>query len=257
MNKIRTMATVGMLLAATALPAVAVPTAITVRVVSKGAKFVGTSMGGVLVTIKDADTGELLAKGVTRGDTGDTKRIMVAEHKRGDALSSEGASKFTATLDLAEPRRIEVTAYGPLAQRQAGNTVSATQWVVPGKGITEGDGWLLELPGMIVDVQAPSTHVKLKGVPQSVKIEANVTMMCGCPIEAGGLWDANKIEVKALLRRNGEAAGELSLKYAGTTSQFAGTWDVNKPGTYEATVYAYDPANGNTGLDHVTFMVTE
>ena len=257
MNKIRTTAATLALIAAAALPVAAVPTAITVRVVAKGAKFIGTSMGGVRITIRDADTGELLAKGVTRGDTGDTKRLMVAAHKRGDVLSSEGAAKYTTTLDLDEPRLLEVTTYGPLAQRQAANRVSATQWVVPGKNITAGDGWLLEMPGLIVDVQAPPTHVKLKGVPQSVKIEANVTMMCGCPIAPGGVWDAGKMEVKALLRRNGEAAGELPLSYAGATSQFAGTWKVDKPGTYEATVYAYEPVNGNTGLDHVTFMVTE
>ena len=45
----------------------AVPTEITVHVKTKDAKFLGTSMGGALVTIKDAQTGELLAKGVTSG----------------------------------------------------------------------------------------------------------------------------------------------------------------------------------------------
>ncbi len=42
------------------------PTHITVHVLAKGAKFIGTSMGGVEITIRDADTGELLAKGVPR-----------------------------------------------------------------------------------------------------------------------------------------------------------------------------------------------
>ena len=27
------------------------------------------------------------------------------------------------------------------------------------------------------------------------------------------------------------------------------------PGTYEVVVYAYDPANGNTGLDRTTFLI--
>ena len=34
------------------------PTDITVRVLSKDAKFVGTSMGGVRITLRDAETGE-------------------------------------------------------------------------------------------------------------------------------------------------------------------------------------------------------
>jgi hypothetical protein len=55
--------------------------------------------------------------------------------------------------------------------------VSATQWVVPGKHITAGDGWVLELPGLVVDVQAPPTHTRLEGTPQAVRLQANVTMM--------------------------------------------------------------------------------
>lgn len=71
------------------------------------------------------------------------------------------------------------------------------------------------------------------------------------------MWNAQDYEVKALLKRNGEHAGAMDLKYAGQTSQFAGTWKVSEPGTYEATVYAYDPSNGNTGLDCVTFIVAK
>jgi hypothetical protein len=80
-------------------------------------------------------------------------------------------------------------------------------------------------------------------------------MMCGCPITPGGVWDANKYEVKALLKKDGAQIGDLALHYAGTTSQFAGAWTVQETGSYEAVVYAYDPANGNTGVDSVTFVV--
>ena len=58
--------------------ATAEETQIDVRVISKGGKFIGTSMGGVLITIRDAKTAELLAKGVTRGTTGDTEKIIAA-----------------------------------------------------------------------------------------------------------------------------------------------------------------------------------
>lgn len=233
----------------------AAPTEIVVRVISKDAKFIGTSMGGVLITIRDVDSGELLAKGVTKGDTGDTKRIMVMDKKRSDSLATDGAAKFVATLDIPEPRLIEVSAYGPLAQRQSSNKVSATQWIVPGKHINAGDGFLLQMPGLVVDVMDPPTHIKLSGGPQAMKLRANVTMMCGCTLEPGGHWDPSKYEVKALLKRNGEAAGELALEYAGAISQFVATWDVKQVGTYQATVYAYDPANGNTGVDSATFIV--
>jgi hypothetical protein len=70
------------------------------------------------------------------------------------------------------------------------------------------------------------------------------------------VWDTQTIEVAALLKKNGRQIGSLSLQFAGTPSQFAGTWEIAEAGVYEATVYAYDPANGNTGLDSVTFLVS-
>ena len=161
----------------TVTPTLAVPTDITVRVRAKDAKFVGDTMGGARVTIRDAETGELLAKGVTTGTTGDTGLIMKIVNPRGKPISDEKAAKFTATIDIDEPRLIEVSAYGPLANRQAANRVSATQWVVPGKHITGGDAWMIELPGFVVDVQAPPLNTKLNGLPQDVKLEANVILM--------------------------------------------------------------------------------
>ncbi len=166
----------GMLLS-TVMMAWAVPTQITVRVKTKDAKFLGTSMGGALVTIRDVQTGELLAKGVTVGGTGNTRRIMIEPHQRGKPLADTSAARFTATIDIDTPRLVEVTAYGPLANLQAANRVSATQWIVPGKHVTGGDAWLLELPGFVVDVLAPPTHLFLRGLPRTVTIAANVTMM--------------------------------------------------------------------------------
>ena len=241
---------------AVAGPAAAEPTDITVRVISRDAKFIGTSMGGVLVTLRDADTGELLARGKTRGGTGDTDRIMAEERKRDMPLATPDAAAFSATLDIEAPRRVEVTAFGPLAQRQGANRVSAVQWVVPGKHLSAGDGWILEMPGFIVDVLDPPAHLKLEGPSASVELRANVTMMCGCPVTPGGQWDANRYEVGVILHRNGQTAGKTTLAYAGAASQFSGAVSVDQPGAYEATVYAYDPKSGNTGVDNVTFVVT-
>lgn len=71
----------------------------------------------------------------------------------------------------------------------------------------------------------------------------------------GGMWDAEKLEIMALVKRNGKAAGDFPLKYAGKPSQFQTSLPIKAKGVYEITVYAYDPANGNTGLDKVTFAV--
>lgn len=253
----RVLTLLGAVLALALAPAHAEPTDITVRVISKGAKFVGTSMGGVLVTLRDAHTGELLAKGRTAGGTGDTTRIMRQAHEREGVLSTPDAAAFDTTLEMAEPRLIEVRAHGPMGQLQAANTVTATQWVVPGRDLSGGDGWLLEMPGLAVDVLAPAAHARVDRGSGGVRLEANVTMMCGCPVTPGGLWDADAFEVRALLRRNGARAGEVVLDYAGTASRFAGTAEELAPGVYQATVFAHQPGNGNTGLDRVTFIVAE
>ncbi len=230
-------------------------TRVVVRVLAKDAKFIGSSIGGALVTIKDADTGELLASGRTQGTTGDTRRIMKEPRTRGEALAVEGSAAFTATLDLDRPRWVEITAYGPQGQRQAANRVSATQWLVPGKHIEAGDAFLLIMPGFAVDALAPAAHSVWPGLPQQIHLEANVVMMCGCPITPGGLWDADRYEVTAVVSKEGETAAKVPLEYAGITSRFSGEFTATEPGVYTVLIYAYDPANGNTGVDRTSFIV--
>ena len=59
-----------------------------------------------------------------------------------------------------------------------------------------------------------------------------------------------------MVKHDGKPVHEIQLAYTGTQSQFEGTLLLDTPGVYEATVYAYDPSNGNTGLDIVTFIVS-
>jgi len=180
---------------------------------------------------------------------------MHEDRGRRAALSDESAAHFTATIDIDEPRLIEAEAFGPLGQRQAANRARATQWVVPSENITGGDGWVLELPGYVVDVLAPPAHVKLPPDTTEVDVRANVALMCGCPITPGGLWDADKLIVKALVTRNGEKQQPIDLVFAGKTSQFKGSIPISGAGLYDVTVYAHQPRNGNMGVDRTTFIV--
>jgi hypothetical protein len=159
-----------------ATTALAVPTHITVRVKTKDAKFLGTSMGGALVTIKNAGTGELLAKGITEGATGNTNTIMINPHVRGVPISDERSAKFTATIDINEPTQIEVAAQGPLSVPHSVNTVMITQWVVPGKHINRGDALMLELPGLMVKLLSP-LQGKTYNKADNVEIQTTVRMM--------------------------------------------------------------------------------
>jgi hypothetical protein len=233
-------------------PVQAEPTEIVVRVMSKDAKFVGTAVGGAQIVLKDAETGEVLAEGLTAGGTGSTPKIMTTPHTGRDPLSDADAAKFTATLDLERPRRITVSATGPMNPRQAAMTVTSTQWVVPGKPVNGGDGWLLELRGFAVSLidQVPSA-VMLDGGARRIALKAKVTMMCGCPTEPGGLWDANKIQVAAIVERGGKSYPAVPLRYAGQPNTFAGEIELEEAGDYVVDVYAYDPANGNTGVERV------
>jgi hypothetical protein len=172
-------------------------------------------------------------------------------------LSTPDAAVWAATLDLDRPRRLKVTARGPGAQRQAQAEVSTTWWVIPGKHVTGGDGILLELPGFAVDVLSPANHSRPGSAPQTVEITANVTMMCGCPITPGGLWDAEKYEIRAVIHKDDEVVEMVPMEYAGTASRFRATWTAAEPGTYRVTVYAFDAANGNAGLDETVFLVAE
>lgn len=236
-------------------PAAAAETRLAVRALADDAKFIGTGMSGMAVIVEDADTGELLDTGVTRGATGDTGRIVRSPRERYGVLSGQGDAVYVATLDIEEPRRIRVTVRGPLAQPQAMAEASSVRWVLPGKHIEAGDGWLIEVPGFAVDILAPGAYAYVLDDREAVTVTANVIMLCGCPTEPGGTWNASEIEVTAEVRRDGEKVATLPMTYAGALSTFSVDVPSKQQGAYEILVTAYDPRTGNTGLDRSSFIV--
>jgi hypothetical protein len=235
----------------------AAETNVDVRVLSKGAKFIGTGVAGAEITIRDVETGELLARGKTVGNSGDDQRIMVQSWPRHAPLSTPTSAVFRAALDFDEPRQVVVAARGPLGQPQSTAVATVTQWIVPGKHVTGGDGLTLELPGFSVDILHPPARQRVGADQERIVLRANVMMMCGCPIEPDGLWDANAFEVAALVRQRDRHVAQVTLAYAGQTGQFAGDFPIPGPGPYDITVYAFDPRNGNTGVDRTTIVVAE
>ncbi len=225
------------------------PTEIVIRVMAKDAKFIGTETGGAQITLRDADTKEVLAQGLTAGGTGNTPKIMANGRARRDTLSDEASAKFTTTIDIQRPRRITATVTGPMISKDAAITVSSTQWVVPGKSVNGGDGWVLELPGFAIQLIEPlPSEVRLGAGEARIPLKAKITMQCGCPITPGGIWDANKLQIAAMLERDKKNYPASPLVYAGQASTFVGEIVVLEPGRYMLDVYAYDPSNGNTGV---------
>ncbi|MFD1096482.1 hypothetical protein [Salegentibacter chungangensis] len=227
-------------------------TKVMVRAKAKDAKFIGSSIGGARILIRDAQSGEILAEGTTAGSTGDTKRIMKEPQKRGQDLSDENTAGFEAELELEEPVFVSVEAYAPNNKRQA-RVLSSTQlWLLPGKDIS-GDGIVLEVPGFVVDLLSPQTHERITS-DKPIEIRANVVMMCGCPVTPGGIWDADQYEVNAMISSEGKQVREVPLKFADKTSTFSVETKL-EPGLYEIAVYAYDPETGNTGLDRTNIII--
>lgn len=237
--------------------ATAEPTNVTVRVIARDAMFVGDLVEGAQVTITDASSGEMLVQGVTAGQPGDAARIMDTARKRGAPLAVETDARFDATLELDEPRYVQVMAFGPLTDPATATRTSMTQWVVPGKHLTGGDGWVLELAGFLVRANLNAVSVGLAEAVAGVAVETEVMPMCGCPVKPGFYWDAGKYEVAALVKRGEARIGRFPLHYADTASDFSGTVSLTRPGLYHITVYAFDPASGNTGVDQVTLTVVD
>lgn len=229
-------------------------TKVVVRAQSKDAKFIGTSMGGALITIQNAETGELLAKGLTKGSTGNTQKLVVNSKQRYEQISTPDAAKFEAILKLSEPVLVTVKATAPYAKRQAQVSTSTQVWLIPGKDIL-GDGIILEIPGFVVDVLNPQTHQSLDG--NRIHIKANIVMMCGCPTSDGGLWDSSDYEIQALIKKNGQSVQAVPLTFTGQTSTFSGNYTAAGSGAYEIIVYAYHARTGNTGVGKTTVIVNE
>jgi hypothetical protein len=169
--------TLGLLGAAGALlqAGEAVDTRIVVRAVSKGAKIIGDGVGGARITIRDAASGDVLATGIQRGGSGDTRRIMGLQREPGAPIyDTPGAASFEATLRLDGPTTVEVTAEGPLDYPQSTEEASKTLLLLPGQDVV-GDGLILEIHGYALRVLAPEDGAEVQA-GQPLEVRATVRM---------------------------------------------------------------------------------
>jgi hypothetical protein len=227
------------------------PTRVMIRVVARDAKIIGSGVGGARVTVVNAETGAILAEGLHEGGTGDTQLIMRTARARDMTVyDTEGAAGYIAELDIAEPTIVVISAAGPLGYPQAIQTASKQMLVVPGRHI-EGDGVVLELHGFIVEILSPDP---LTPVGDTFDVSVRVRGMCGCGIEPGGLWDADRKEFVARLKADGEVVSRTDLEYAGQTSMFRGRVAVpesvrGRDLTLE--VLVAEPGKGNFGRHEI------
>lgn len=238
------------LTASASVYAAAVPTEVTVRVRSHDAKFIGSGVGGMQLRIEDAVTGALLDSGTITGGTGDTARLIKQPQVRGEALADDKTAHYTSTLMLEAPTQIRIRVTGPLDVPAAIQDLSLTTWVVPGKHIN-GDGLVLHLPGLIVDAKNP-------GIQEGrLPLVADVTLMCGCPITDGGLWDSADYEVQARIVAPDGAIATRDLAFSGEANRFQGSFVPEAPGLYAVTIWAHNAKTGNTGAATYSVHATD
>jgi len=240
------------------LTSMATETKIIVRAKAKDAKFVGSSLGGAYVIIRNKTNNRILAEGKTSGSTGNTDIVMKIPIERGNSISDEQTAKFLASIDIDEPTFIRIEVISPFNNKQAQAKVSTELWLIPGKDIL-GDGIILEIPGFIIDILKPRTHhyISLSSIKNKpFEIKANIVMMCGCTINKGGIWDSENIEVKAILKKNGMHVKDIEMSFT-ETNLFEGNINLTSAGQYELIVYAYNAKSGNTGVDKVNYVIYE
>lgn len=229
-----------------------------ITVKAKDAKFIGTAVGGAMVVVRDRRSGDILIQGRTLGGTGDTKKIMESGYARDAVLVDDKTAKFQFTLELTEPTPVTISATGPLDQHQAAATVSEDMILIPAKDYTTGNGIMLELPGMAVDVTEPPVNSMIKLDPEKpVKLTASVQKMCGCPATPGTPWDPKRYDVEVRIYKDDLYIMTATLEYAGTPGIYSQNVKIPVPGIYRLVVTAFDRETKEAGMDGTSFTLTQ
>lgn len=237
-------------------------TNVLVRVQAKGGKFLGPDAGYSQVTITDVSTGNVLARGIASGGSGNlsspnffpscTRQPVVTTQGNGAQsllwLSAmpptiPPTAGFQATLDLDAPTLVRFTADALTGGKPNGHSVSQTMWITPGADLSAEPGVVLVIPGLIVNVLSATVN------GSSLSVTAWVSMMCGCKIDPALPWLPGEFAVTATVTcADGKQVKPATLSFQ-KTSTFVTTPPIELPGpgTYTVSVDAVQPAEGNVG----------
>ncbi|MFN7111347.1 MAG: hypothetical protein ACK4M2_06890 [Brevundimonas sp.] len=160
---------------------------------------------------------------------------------------------FSTSVDLDRPRLIALEVGSLEGPSRVGRQIG-TQWVLPGRHLTNGDGWVVEMPGLVVDISTPVAHGFVDRGAE-INLLAGVTMMCGCGFEPGGSWDSTGLEVEAWIYRDGQKVAVAPLSYAGRSSRFEGVYRPTGAGVHEIEIRAWAPQWNNAGVAHTSVFV--
>lgn len=239
-------------------PAKAADTDILLTVLARDGEFVGSPVGGAQVIIRDRRTGDIIANGTTAGDMGDRKVLMSGSHARDAALLSEGSARLEFTLDIMEPLPVTISATGPVGQLQSTVTTSMDTILIPGQDYSSGNGIMLELPGMSVDVLNPPANTVVPYSPDTpITVLANVMKLSGSEVEAGSPWPPERYTVAAHVYKDLLFITSAPMRYADAPGQFVANLKLPRAGTYRFVVTAFDAKTKEAGMDATTVTLTE
>jgi len=212
-------------------------------VLAQDAKFVGDHTGGAFVILRDARSGKMLATGKTSGGTGDTDRIMHASG-RAPVRHSPDAAAFNAVIDIKRPTLVSLEVDGPADSPQSATKVTSMRWLMPGEPLVAGDGWLVELPGLVITPTVARTDT-------GTAVEAKVELMCGCPITPGGTWNASDYRVTASSWKGDTELGSVDLSFSASPGIYRGELNGHLPPRARIVIFARNLKTGNSGLVQV------
>lgn len=229
---------------------------ITVR--AHDGQFIGTSMGGAHVVIRDRRNGDILIDGITYGGTGDRKTIMEDGHKRDAVLVGDDTANMQFSLALFEPTPVTISVTAPVAQAQSAVTVSADYTLIPGKDYTTGNGILIDVPGFVVDVTNPpiASHMKLDA-DKAIPVEADIAKLCGCKIDDQTPWPPERYEVDAHIYKDTTFITSVKMNHGDQPGKYMANLKMPVAGTYRIIVSAFDPQTKEGGTDSTTITIEQ
>ncbi|HKF48145.1 MAG TPA: hypothetical protein VKB38_12360 [Terracidiphilus sp.] len=232
-------------------------TAITVRALAYGGRYIGKPVGFAKVEIFGPHCSEPLAQGLTNqglapgtDGSGVTQLIMGQRYFWGTPFNSEQATAFTAEIPLEEPAVLEFVATSMADPRIK---VQCSRLAAPGVALMGSRAVVLILHGLLTDLLAPATGIQVNE-GSSLEITARVRLMCGSRIE-DHFWPVTSFDVRALILHEGMQQ-RLTLNYTGTPSVFAAAYRFTSPGTYRICVQATE-ADGNLGRSKTVEVIVK
>jgi hypothetical protein len=86
---------------------------------------------------------------------------------------------------------------------------------------------------------------------ETLTVSAKITMLCGCPTEPGGRWDADGYDLSLALVGDSGVVVSGALLYSGETSHYRGEIAIPaglEPGAFRLRIVAVQASRANAGM---------